>query len=218
MGGLDQTLQIAETFVSILGEAGEAGWPAFFIRLAGCNLRCRYCDTTYAYEPAREETLAALVAAAAASGWERVLVTGGEPLLQPACRQLLQALADRGHRVLLETNGSLPIAGLDPRVRRIVDWKCPGSGMAAHNYLPNLQQLTFRDELKFVISSREDFLWALEIIQAEQLWRRCPVLLSPVFGELAPRELAAWILDSRLPLRLNLQLHKYIWGPNQRGV
>ncbi len=154
-------LQVAETFVSLLGESSQAGWPAFFIRLAGCNLRCRYCDTTYAYEPAWEATVAELAAAARASGRLKVLVTGGEPLLQPACRELLRQLATQGLEVLLETNGSVSIAGIDPRVRRIVDWKCPGSGMAAHNYGPNLQELTQRDEIKFVVSDRRDFDWAL---------------------------------------------------------
>lgn len=211
-------LQVAETFVSLLGESGQAGWPAFFIRLAGCNLRCRYCDTTYAYEPAQEATVAELVAAALASGRSRVLVTGGEPLLQPACGVLLQQLANQGLEVLLETNGSRPIAGVDPRVRRIVDWKCPGSGMAAYNYGPNLQQLTPGDEIKFVVGDRQDFDWALAVIEVEKLWQRCPVLLSPVFGILEPHRLAAWLLATGLPLRLNLQLHKYIWGPEARGV
>jgi len=211
-------LEVCETFTSLLGEASAAGWPAFFIRLSRCNLRCRYCDTTYAYTAGQERSLADLVAEAQASGLTYTLVTGGEPLLQAHCPDLLKALADAGFTVLLETNGSRPVQDLDPRVHRIVDLKCPSSGMAAHNYLDNLSVLTSRDELKCVIQDRRDFDWALQTLSPWQSWRRHPVCFSPVFGVLPPAELAAWILAAKLPLRLNLQIHKYIWPPERRGV
>lgn len=212
------SLVVCETFVSILGESGWVGLPAFFIRLSGCNLRCRYCDTAYAYGGGQKRTVASLVAEAQASGMRYTLVTGGEPLLQAECPDLLTALADAGFTVLLETNGSRPVQGLDPRVHRIVDLKCPGSGMAGHNFLKNLDDLTGRDELKCVVSDRQDFDWALATIRPWQSWERHPVLFAPVFGVLPPAQLAAWILATRLPLRLNMQIHKYIWHPEARGV
>ncbi|MGB7912995.1 MAG: radical SAM protein [Desulfobaccales bacterium] len=200
-----------------MGESTRAGLPAFFIRLSGCNLRCRYCDTTYAYEGGRELEVADLLQAAAASPTRLVLVTGGEPLLQEETLHLLVALADSGWEVCLETNGSRPIAPVDIRAHRILDLKCPGSGMAGENYWPNLEVLTPRDEVKFVVSDRRDFLWALEVISGHALCGRLPLLISPVSGLVPAPEAAAWILESRLPLRLNLQLHKYLWGPEARG-
>jgi 7-carboxy-7-deazaguanine synthase len=211
-------LMVCETFLSLMGESPQAGLPAFFIRLTGCNLRCLYCDTTYAYEEGREVAMADLVKAARDAATQLVLVTGGEPLLQAETLELLSRLAEAGGTVLLETNGSLSIREVDPRVRRILDLKCPGSGMAAHNHWPNLALLTPRDEVKFVISCHDDFLWALGVVREHNLAGRLPVLISPVFGEVPPREAAAWILKSGLPLRLNLQWHKYIWGPKARGV
>lgn len=211
-------LLVSETFYSLMGESSFAGQPGMLIRLSGCNLRCRYCDTTYAYEGGETRLITDLVAEARAHQARLALVTGGEPLLQAETLPLLTALADGGLTVLLETNGSLPIAAVDPRVHRIVDLKCPSSGMAAHNDLDNLYDLTSQDELKLVVSNREDFDWALQVLQPLRPWERLPVWCSPVFGVLPPAELAAWILDSRLPLRLNLQLHKYIWGPEARGV
>jgi 7-carboxy-7-deazaguanine synthase len=212
------SLQVCETFSSLLGESTLAGLPAFFIRLTGCNLRCRYCDTTYAYEGGAEITAAELLAAARSHPSRRVLVTGGEPLLQADTLPLLSSFGDAGLTVLLETNGSLPIRDVDARVHRILDVKCPGSGMESHNLWENLEQLHARDEVKFVIRDQGDFTWALEIIKRHGLAGRVPLLISPVFGEVPPREAAAWILESGLPLRLNLQLHKYIWGPETRGV
>ncbi|WP_449245087.1 radical SAM protein [Desulfobacca acetoxidans] len=211
-------LRVCETFISIMGEASFAGLPGFFIRLSGCNLRCRYCDTTYAYAEGVERSLASLLGEAGASGYRLVLVTGGEPLLQEECLVLLSTLVERGFTVLLETNGSRPLEAVDPRVHRIIDLKCPGSGMAQHNYLKNLDYLTEKDELKFVVSNRRDFDWAMQVMAASRIWERCTVLFSPVFGLLPPSELAAWILATRLPLRLNLQLHKYIWGPDVKGM
>jgi 7-carboxy-7-deazaguanine synthase len=212
------TLTVCETFYSLMGESTLAGLPAFFIRLAGCNLRCRYCDTAYAYAGGEEMDVSALVAQAGAYPTRLVLVTGGEPLLQPETPRLLEELAAAGFSVCLETNGSQAVEGLPERVRRVVDVKCPGSGMAEHNVWRNLEVLGPEDEVKFVISHREDFDWALEVITAHRLAARLPVLISPVFGAFPGREAAAWILETGLPLRLNLQLHKYLWGPEMRGV
>jgi 7-carboxy-7-deazaguanine synthase len=211
-------LTVCETFTSLLGESTLMGLPAFFIRLSGCNLRCRYCDTAYAYEGGQTLSLASLVAEARSSGARLVLVTGGEPLLQAGAPMLLTNLLQAGLEVILETNGTLPIQGIDPRVRRIVDVKCPGSGMSDHNLWANLEVLTPRDEVKFVISDEDDFAWALEVVRRHGLADRVPVLISPVFGSLPLAEAAAWIVNSGLPLRLNVQLHKYIWGPEVRGV
>jgi 7-carboxy-7-deazaguanine synthase len=210
-------LLVCETFVSLMGESTQAGVPAYFIRLTGCNLRCRYCDTIYAYEGGREMTVAALVAEALAQPYRLVLVTGGEPLLQAETPALLADLLEAGCTVCLETNGSQSISQVDDRVCRIVDIKCPGSGMAQHHDWANMDLLTSRDEVKFVVTDRFDFTWALEVVKTYRLTERLPVLIAPVFGQVSPRETAAWILDSRLPLRLNLQLHKYIWGPEARG-
>ncbi len=211
-------LVVCETFVSLMGESTRAGVPAYFIRLTGCNMRCRYCDTAYAYEGGREMTVAALVEGVRAQPHRLVLVTGGEPLLQAETPALLTALLDAGCTVCLETNGSRPIGSLDARVHRILDVKGPGSGMTEHNDWDNLDLLTPGDEVKFVVSDRVDFTWALKVIDRHGLAERLPVLISPVFGQVGLKEAAAWILASGLPLRLNLQLHKYIWGPEVRGV
>ncbi len=210
-------LKVCETFYSLMGESTRVGLPAWFIRLSGCNLRCRYCDTAYAYEEGREVAAADLLKAAGGFPSRLVLVTGGEPLLQEETLPLLASLAEGGLEVCLETNGSRPIAGVDARVHRILDLKCPGSGMAGENYWQNLEWLTSRDEVKFVISGHEDFLWALEVIRAHGLAGRLPLLISPVFGQVPAQQAAAWIMESRLPLRLNLQLHKILWGLEARG-
>jgi 7-carboxy-7-deazaguanine synthase len=211
-------LTVCETFISLLGESTLAGLPAFFIRMSGCNLRCTYCDTTYAYEGGGTRSVASLVDSARSSSQRLVLVTGGEPLLQKGTRMLLEELIRAGLEVMLETNGSLPIQGIDSQVRRVVDIKCPGSGMSSHNLWTNLEILTPRDEVKFIISEQDDFTWALEVASRYRLTDRLPVLISPVFGALPLSEVAAWIVKSRRPLRLNLQMHKYIWGPEVRGV
>ncbi len=211
-------LTVCETFTSLMGESTRAGLPAFFIRLTGCNLRCHYCDTPYAYDGGGTRSVASLVDEAHGSGRDLVLVTGGEPLLQENTPALLAGLVEAGLEVILETNGSLPIAGLDPRVRRIMDLKCPASGMSAHNLWDNLQVLTPRDEVKFVVMGKDDFTWALDVARRHGLTGRVPVLISPVFGAVALPEVAAWIMNSGQPLRLNLQLHKFIWGPGARGV
>jgi 7-carboxy-7-deazaguanine synthase len=211
-------LTVCETFTSLLGESTLAGLPAFFIRLTGCNLRCRYCDTTHAYEEGEVHPVESLVKAAMDTSSRLVLVTGGEPLLQESSRVLLHKLLDAGLEVLLETNGSLPLRGVDTRVRRIVDVKCPGSGMSKHNFWANLEILTPRDEVKFVICDEEDFNWAVSVAERYRLPERLPVLISPAFGVLSLPQVAAWILRSGHPLRLNLQLHKYIWGSEAKGV
>jgi 7-carboxy-7-deazaguanine synthase len=211
-------LVVSETFASLMGESTRAGMPAYFIRLTGCNLRCRYCDTAYAYEGGRQMTVAALVEMVRAHPHRLVLVTGGEPLLQAETPVLLRELVEAGFTTCLETNGSLPIGAVDARVHRILDVKGPGSGMAGHNDWRNLDLLTPGDEVKFVVGDRSDFTWALEVIERHDLAGRLPVLISPVFGQVSLQEAAAWILASGLPVRLNLQLHKYIWGPEVRGV
>ncbi len=211
-------LEVSETFASLMGESTRAGVPAYFIRLTGCNLRCRYCDTAYAYEGGSKLTVAALVEMVRAQPHRLVLVTGGEPLLQAETPMLLTGLVEAGFTTCLETNGSLPIGALDARVHRILDVKGPGSGMAEHNDWGNLDFLTPEDEVKFVVGDRLDFTWALEVIERHGLAERLPVLISPVFGQVSLQEAAAWILASGLPVRLNLQLHKYIWGPEVRGV
>jgi 7-carboxy-7-deazaguanine synthase len=211
-------LTVCETFISLLGESTLAGLPAFFIRLSGCNLRCTYCDTTYAYEEGGTRSVESLVDAARSSSQRLILVTGGEPLFQKGTMMLLEELIRAGLEVMVETNGSLPIQGIDSRVRRVVDIKCPGSGMSSHNLWTNLEILTPRDEVKFIISDQDDFNWALEVTTIYRLTDRLPVLISPVFGALSLSEVAAWIVKSGRPLRLNLQLHKYIWGPEVRGV
>ncbi len=212
------SLKVCETFYSLLGESSLAGLPAFFIRLSGCNLRCRYCDTKYAYDEGQKMEVAELIQAAQARPTRLALVTGGEPLLQPDAKPLLAGLSEAGFTVLLETNGSQPIKLLGPKVRRILDIKCPGSGMAEHNLWDNLELLTVRDEIKFVITDEDDFRWALEVVNRYHLVGHVPVLVSPVFGAVSAKEVAAWIIRSGRPLRLNLQLHKYIWGPEARGV
>jgi len=211
-------LVICETFASLMGESTRAGVPAYFIRLTGCNLRCRYCDTAYAYEGGSAMRRGTVMDLARAQPHRLVLVTGGEPLLQAETPALLTDLVDAGFTVFLETNGSLSIGAVDARVHRILDIKCPGSGMADNHAWGNMELLTPRDEVKFVVAGRLDFTYALEIIKRFRLAERLPVLISPVFGQVALPEAAAWILATRLPLRLNPQLHKYIWGPEARGV
>lgn len=210
-------LKVCETFYSLMGESTRVGLPAFFIRLSGCNLRCRYCDTTYAYEEGRQTTVAALLQAAGDFPTRLVLVTGGEPLLQEDTPALLKALVRAGFEVCLETNGSLPIDRVDRKVHRLLDVKCPASGMAGENRWENLEVLTSKDEVKFVVGDQDDFIWAVEVITKYGLPGRLPLLISPVFGQVPAQEVAAWILKSRLPLRLNVQMHKYLWGAEARG-
>jgi 7-carboxy-7-deazaguanine synthase len=205
-------LKVTETFVSIQGEADAVGWPTFFIRLTGCPLRCVYCDTTYSFYGGEWRALEDLQRAAHESGVHHVCVTGGEPLAQKPCLQLLSVLCDAGFDVSLETSGAMDIASVDPRVSRVVDLKTPDSGESQRNKLENLDLLTARDQLKLVLCSRADYDWACGLLRDRPAPLACPVLFSPVWGRLEPRVLADWILADRLPVRLQVQLHKFLWG------
>lgn len=211
-------MKVNEIFFSIQGESTYAGLPCAFVRLAGCNLRCSYCDTTHAYDEGDEKTLDVVVEALTAYPTKLVEVTGGEPLLQPETPALLTALADRGKSVLIETNGSVSLEGIDPRVTAIMDVKCPGSGMSGRVMWENIGLLQPRDEVKFVLTDRTDYEWALEVIEKYRLSEKHKVHLSPAFGVLEPKRLAGWILEDGLDARLQLQLHKYIWPDIERGV
>ena len=211
-------LTINEIFYSIQGESSYSGMPCVFVRLTYCNLRCGWCDTEYAFYEGRKMSLEEILMDVARYGCRLVEVTGGEPLAQEGVHELMKTLCDSGYEVLLETSGSMSIENVDPRVKRIVDIKCPGSGMMKHNLWENIEYLKPADEVKFVIGNKEDFDWAGDIIQQYRLDARCPILVSPVFGGLQPIELAQWVLDNRMNVRLQLQMHKYIWEPETRGV
>jgi 7-carboxy-7-deazaguanine synthase len=211
-------MKINEIFTSIQGETSFVGLPFTFVRLSGCNLRCSYCDTQYAYDEGAEYPLDEVMAEVKKRAVSRVVITGGEPLLQDETDMLCSRLLDAGFTVLLETNGSILIKDIDPRVHRILDLKCPGSGMDKFMNLQNVDYLTMRDEVKLVISGRKDFEWALEILEQHELQGRAHVLFSPVYGRLDPQELAAWILKGKLNVRLQLQIHRYIWPDKMRGV
>lgn len=210
-------MRVSEIFTSIQGESTHAGRPCTFVRTTGCDQRCVWCDTAYAFEGGTEMSLEALFGEVKRRGVPLVELTGGEPLLQPDAREFLAGLCDRGHEVLLETGGSRPIAGIDPRVKRILDLKCPGSGMFDRILWDNLAHLKDGDEVKFVIADRHDYEWAREVTAGHGL-ARLPVLFSPVHGVLDPQELAGWILADRLPVRLQVQVHKFVWSPAPRGV
>ncbi len=211
-------LLVSEIFASLQGESTYAGARCAMVRLTGCNLRCRWCDTAYAFAGGEVMRVAAVVERVAALAVPLVEVTGGEPLAQPAALALLRALCDAGHTVLLETSGSLPIGAVDPRVIKIVDFKAPSSGETEANDWGNVAALAAHDQVKLVLADRRDFDWAARLIAEERLAERCVVLLSPVWGELEPRTLAEWLLAERLPARLGVQLHKLLWGPSRRGV
>jgi 7-carboxy-7-deazaguanine synthase len=213
-------LTVNEIFYSIQGESTYAGWPCVFIRLTGCNLRCRYCDTTYAYDQGEDMALDFLVAKVENFDCNLVEVTGGEPLLQNRTPSLISALIKNKHAVLLETNGSQDISTVDNRCIRIVDIKCPSSGMERATYWKNLEYLTAQDQLKFVIANREDYVYAKTVLSNPLVKRneKLVVNLSPVFNEIELKELATWILEDKLRARLHIQLHKYIWGENAKGV
>ena len=212
------TLVINEIFYSIQGESSYAGWPCVFIRLTGCNLRCTWCDTTYSFHDGQPIPIDEIVAKVRSFETQLVEVTGGEPLLQPNVLPLMTRLCDLGKTVLLETSGSLDVAPVDPRVVKIMDLKCPSSGETDKNRYANLRHLTKLDEVKFVLADRADYDWAKRIITDEQLNRRCIVLVSPVVERLSLRTLADWILADHLPVRLQTQWHKLIWGAAARGV
>ena len=211
-------MRVTEIFFSIQGESTHAGRPCVFVRLTGCPLRCTWCDTAYAFHGGTERSLDSIVAEVERHECRLVEITGGEPLAQPDAHALISALADRGCTVLIETGGAIDIAPADPRATLIMDLKCPGSGMADRNLWANIPKLKPTDEVKFVIKDREDYEWAASKIRDHALADRHTVLFSPVFGELDPRTLAEWVLADRLPVRCQLQLHKYIWDPALRGV
>ncbi|KAA3654027.1 MAG: 7-carboxy-7-deazaguanine synthase QueE [Proteobacteria bacterium] len=205
-------LRVTEIFASVQGEASRAGLPTVFVRLTGCPLRCVWCDTEYAFNGGQTRDLPAILDEIASHGLPHVCVTGGEPLAQKGCHALLTALCDAGYDVSLETSGALDIAAVDPRVSRIMDLKAPGSGEADKNRWDNLAHLNRRDELKIVIANASDYAWACAQVREHALAARCPVLFSPVAGELAPADLAEWIVRDRLPVRFQMQLHKVLWA------
>lgn len=213
-----QRVKVNEIFYSIQGESTFSGRPCVLVRLTGCQMRCVWCDSEHSFYAGRWMSLGEVLAEVAAFDCPLVELTGGEPLLQPGARPLLAALAEAGYEVLLETGGGLDISGVDPRVHRIVDIKCPGSGEVAGNRWENLELLTPRDELKLVIADEADYRWARDLVRQRRLHERCPVSLSPVSGALEPRQLAEWVLADRLPVRVQVQLHKLLWGPTARGV
>lgn len=211
-------LRVNEIFHSIQGESRHAGRPCVFVRLTWCNLRCAWCDTPYAFEAGEDRSIAEILEAVAGYGTRYALVTGGEPLVQEGARDLVAELLDRGYEVAVETGGSLDIGALDRRAMVVMDLKCPASGMDGKNRWENLPLLKPGDEVKFVVADRADYDWARDAIARHVLAERCGLLLSPVHGVLDPRRLAEWILEDRLPARLQLQIHKYIWPPDTRGV
>jgi len=213
------TLQIIEVFRSVQGETSFAGLPTTFIRLAACNLRCSWCDTSYSFGKGETRAIEDILRIVKENGCQHVCVTGGEPLLQPNVQSMMTQLCDQGYVVSLETSGSLPTEGVDPRVHVILDVKCPGSGMEKKNLWANLELLRPHDEVKFVISDEADYLYAKEVCDQNQLYKKVKnVLFSPVFGQLDAQKLVYWILNDQLPVRLNMQIHKFIWEPMTKGV
>lgn len=216
---MDKNLNLIEIFASVQGETSLTGLVTTFIRLARCNLRCTWCDTTYSFVRGEPHSLDSIIQKTEEFGCKYVCVTGGEPLLQPNVHDLMRVLCDQGYIVSLETSGSLSTAQVDSRVRVILDVKCPGSGMEEKNLFSNLELLRNNDEIKFVIQDRKDFDYACEICHRFRLFQRPKeVLFSPVFGKLDAKELVSWMLDAKLPIRLNLQCHKFIWSPDTKGV
>jgi 7-carboxy-7-deazaguanine synthase len=211
-------LKVNEVFHSIQGESTRAGLPCVFVRLTGCDLRCSWCDTEYAFHEGRSMSVEEVLAEIATYDCRLVEVTGGEPLLQKDAVPLMRELVSRGYEVMLETGGHLPIDGVPEGVVRIVDLKCPGSGEVGRNHWKNLDLLGPADELKLVIRDRADYEWAAEQVSARQLTERCPVLFAPVHDVLDPGDLARWVLDDRLPVRVQTQLHKTLWPGVSRGV
>lgn len=207
-----ERLRINEIFHSLQGEADAVGFPTVFVRLTGCPLRCQYCDTEYAFHAGEWRDVDEIVDTVAGFDTRHVCVTGGEPLAQPNCRILLARLCDAGHEVSLETSGAMDIAGVDARVARVLDVKTPGSGEAVRNRPENYSLLTRRDQVKFVICSREDFDWSKAYLKEHALSERCQILFSPSYTQISPTALAEWILAERLPVRFQLQLHKILWG------
>ena len=211
-------LTVYEIYKSIQGESTHAGRPCVFVRLAACDLRCSWCDTPYAFHEGRKRAIDDVVAEVEQYDCSLVEVTGGEPLLQEDVYPLMHALVARGKTVLLETGGHRSTERVPEPVITILDIKCPGSGMADRMYWPNVDRLRPQDEAKFVIKDRADYEWMRDVVRRENLPARCTVLVSPVFGEADIRHVAEWVLADKLPVRFQLQMHKYIWAPDMRGV
>lgn len=213
-----ESLVINEIFFSIQGESTRIGRPCTFVRLTTCDLRCTWCDTMYAFEEGSEMKIEDIIRQIKLFDCNLVEITGGEPLIQEKVHHLMKFLCDHGFEVMIETGGHRDISTIDPRVKRIMDIKCPGSLMEKRNRWENINLLTHQDEVKFVISNQTDYDWAKGIINQHQLTTHCQVLMSPVFGKLENRTLAEWILNDRLNVQFQIQLHKYIWDPSTRGV
>ncbi len=213
-----ETLQITEIFHSIQGESTRVGQPCVFVRLTGCPLRCTWCDTEYAFHGGKTMSLETILEEVQSYGCPLVEVTGGEPLHQPNALVLLKKLCDAGFQAMIETSGTFDISAIDPRVSIIMDVKCPGSGMTDRMQWANIEHLSPKDEVKFVLKDQADYEWARDTVNHYHLGNRCTVLFSPVFGSLDLRPLAEWILKDRLPVRFQVQLHKLIWDPETQGV
>lgn len=209
-------LRINEIFYSLQGETSRVGLPTVFVRLTGCPLRCTYCDTAYAFSGGQSMTLQAILEEVARHGARYVTVTGGEPLAQKGSLELMHALCEAGYEVSLETGGALDVSGVDARVMKVLDIKTPGSGEVEKNLWPNLDALNAHDEIKFVLCGEDDYRWAVQVMREHGLDKKCAVLFSPSQGQLEPTQLADWILRDHLPVRLQVQLHKLLWG-NERG-
>jgi len=205
-------LKVYEIFHSLQGESSRVGLPTVFVRLSGCPLRCGYCDTAYAFQSGEMRSEGQILEQVAQFGTRYVTVTGGEPLAQKNCIGLLKTLCDAGYDVSLETGGAMDISAVDPRVSVILDIKTPGSGESAKNRWQNLEKLKPADEVKFVLCDRADYDWAREVLADHGIAEKCPVLFSPVYGNLNPTDLAEWVLQDKLPVRMQVQLHKLLWG------
>lgn len=212
---MSKSIRISEIFYSLQGESDSVGWPTIFIRLTGCPLRCVWCDTEYAFHGGERQSIEHIITHIKQWQTRFVTVTGGEPLAQPACLELLSTLADQGYQVSLETSGAMDMANVDARVIKVMDIKPPASGEAARNRYDNIDYLTAKDQVKFVIADDEDYAWSKQIVERYNLAERCQVLFSPVMGKMSPTRLADKILQHQLPVRFQLQLHKTLWADAQ---
>jgi len=212
---MEKSLRITEIFYSLQGESNTVGLPTVFIRLTGCPLRCSYCDTAYAFSGGKRQSIAEIVEQVDQYKAKYITVTGGEPLAQPACHELMKALLDKGYSVSLETSGALDVSGVDARAVKVMDLKTPASAEMDKNLYQNIEYLSEKDQLKFVIADNEDYQWSKSMMQQYDLAQRCEVLFSPVMGEMSPRVLADNIIKDNLPVRFQIQLHKYLWDDAQ---